>query len=277
MERLIIPLITPFRDDYTIDFECMYRHVSRLYKLGVRGFFTPSTTGEIDKISFDEITGIIDKVFGRLKGKYELYIGLKGEYPRVLGREARELEGSYDFTGYIVPAPSYLKYKPEELERFYIMFAGYTDKPIIVYNIPGLTGNLIRPESYIAMSTQMDNIVGTKITFNDSAYLVEVLNLLKENGIDFKVYVGSDPLILTNLLLGGYGVIPGLGNIYPSLYLDLIHSLSDGRLDKAVNLYKEIILKYSEISKEYPFQKAIKMRLTRYTECIKPFMRPPSV
>ena len=275
MERIIIPLITPFDDGYGIDYECMYRHVDRLYRLGIRGFFTPSTTGEIDKISFGEVTEIIDNVFGRLNGEYELYIGLRGEDPRELLNRFKVLDGSYEFDGYVIPPPSYSKYGQEELKNFYIYLAGGTDKPIIIYNIPSLTGNLIGPKTYIDILREVDNILATKVTYNDSKYLVELLKSLNVEGFDLKVYVGSDPLILTNLSLGGYGVIPGIGNIYPEYYLGLIDAYLRGDFRQVINIYNRIIEVYVSITRDGVFQKNIKAMLGDLLPCIKPIMRPP--
>lgn len=272
--RIIIPLITPFDKDYNIDADALTLHVERLYKAGIRYFFPSSSTGELDRLDIMEVSlmvNIINDTFDDV----HLYPGIFSQGVLDALSKIDYLEECCEVDGFIIPTPSYFKYDLNSLYSFYSDILSSTDKQVMIYVIPSNTGVLPDPKLYQRLSEKYKNLMGVKITYNDITYLERVLNLMGRFNERFKVYVGSDLLSLPNLMLGGYGVIPGLGNIIPRLYIDMISKYLEGRVEDAINLYRRLAMATHLFDLPYMFPAVVKYALEVLELGVKRYVRPP--
>ncbi|HIQ12997.1 MAG TPA: dihydrodipicolinate synthase family protein [Thermoprotei archaeon] len=269
--RVMIPLVTPFNRDYSLDIESFKLHVERLYNSGVRYFFPSSSTGEMDRLGIEEVAQLVN-VLRECLGDIHIYPGIFSHGVSEALSKIEYLDKSCDVDGYIIPTPSYFKYGLNSLYKFYSEILANTEKEVIIYVIPSNTGILPEPQLFRMLRERYSNLAGVKITYNDITYLRDVLDITYDG---FKVYVGSDLLSLPNLMLGGYGVIPGLGNIFPKLYIEMYRKFYGSRYGDAINLYR-LLAKITNIFKiPYMFPAVIKYTLEALDLGIKRFVRPP--
>jgi len=271
--RLIIPLITPFKRDYSIDREEFKSHLERLYREGVDAFFIASSTGEMDKLNIDEIGLLVEDV-NDLDGDLDIYVGIYSSGSREALEKIKWLDERCEVDGYIIPTPPYFKYNDVELAMFYREILENVENQVIIYVIPSLTGLLPSPQLFTDLLDRHENLTGVKITYDDASYLESITRLV-ETYPGFKVYVGSDVLTLPNLLIGGYGLIPGLGNVYPEPYISLISSYLEGDLVEAVKWFRRILRMERVFEAPYKFPAIVKAALEILGLGIDRRVRPP--
>jgi len=272
--RIIIPLITPFDEDFNVDIDAFTRHVERLYNAGIRYFFPSSSTGELDRLDVEEVALLVNILNDALQDVH-VYPGIFAQGVLDAVSKMDYLEECCDFDGFIIPTPSYFKYDSDSLYRFYSDILSSTEKEVIIYVIPSNTGILPDPRLYQRLFDRYRNLAGVKITYNDITYLEKVLNLMGRSNERFRVYVGSDLLSLPNLMLGGYGVIPGLGNVFPRLYIEMVSKYHGGDVDEAVKLYRRLAIATHLFDIPYMFPAVVKYALEVLELGVKRFVRPP--
>ncbi len=272
--RVMIPLVTPFDRDFNIDVNAFNQHVERLYKAGIRYFFPSSSTGELDRLDIEEVALLVNLINDSLDDVH-VYPGIFSQGVLDAISKIDYIEECCEVDGFIVPTPSYFKYDFESLYMFYSDILSSTDKQILIYVIPSNTGVLPDPRLYQRLSESYENLVGVKITYNDITYLERVLSLMGRSNPEFRVYVGSDLLSLPNLILGGYGVIPGLGNVIPRLYIEMVSSYVEGRLEEAVKLYRRLAIASHVFDIPYMFPAIVKYALEVLELGVRRYVRPP--
>ena len=269
---VIVPMITPFTYDYKLDFEGLDWLVEFLEDNGVHGLFPASTTGEFVHLSREERGQLVGRVIEAHKRSLVL--------PGVTANstlEAIELARSYidmGADGVIAAPPYYFKPRREGLLRHFSMLAEKTDAPIIVYNIPSLTGNPIQVDLLEELAREYSNIVGVKITHPDLTYLRRVIKALKTLNPRFSILTGIADLMLPNLMAGGDGGIVALANIAPELLVDLYNTYTRGDCSGAVSVWRRIL----ELSTLYDIAETpvvVKEALSMIHPQIKPVTRPP--
>ena len=270
--RLIVPVVTPFREDYSVDIECLMSHVKSLIDRGVEAVYASSTVGELDRLDYDEILSIASRLVDMLDGGRRIYIGLKSEDPRYVVEYGDRLV-DIGVSGLLILPPTYFKYGYEGLHRYYSYILSRLDIDIMIYSIPRLTSVDIPPDLFRDLASEYPNLVGAKLTTDDLGYIWRVLDTVSES--DFRVYVGSDLLSLPAMVVGCYGLIPGLANIDPTPYIGLINSYLGGRMDEAIKMYRRII----SMSRVYMLPAhppaILKYILSVMGSCVGRYVRPP--
>ncbi len=273
-DRIIIPLVTPFKKDFSIDYESMERHVSRLIENGLKYLFPVSSTGEIDKISKDEVIEISRFLSNKFKNTFFM-VGILSMGTKEAVDLINSVENNSDVYGFVVPPPPYFKPDSEELINYYSTILESTDKQIIIYVIPSTTGILIDPNVFRHLLSKYDNLYGVKITFNDITYLHKVFIETRNYANRFRIYVGSDLLSLPNLVMGGYGVIPGLGNIFPKLYIGMLKNYLAGDYGEAIKVYRDLLEIATVFEIPYNFPAVVKFCLELLRLNVSRIVRPP--
>lgn len=121
-------------------------------------------------------------------------------------RLARELE-AVGAIALSVITPYFLTFSQRELIDHYRQLADSTSLPIVLYNIPARTGNMLQPQS-VAELAQVPNIAGIK---DSSGVYDNILQYIERAGDDVAVLAGTDSLILSTLMAGGKGAIASTG------------------------------------------------------------------
>ncbi|WP_434311137.1 4-hydroxy-tetrahydrodipicolinate synthase [Hominifimenecus sp. rT4P-3] len=230
IKGIIVPIITPFYEDESLNLEELRRQSDRMIREGVDGIFCFGTNGEGFILNGDEKRQVLQTVLEQVGGRVPVYAGTGCISTRETVKQslmAKELGA--DVLSLITP--SFAKASQEELYQHYKSVAEKVDMPILLYNIPARTGNALEPET-VSRLAEIPNIVGVKDSSGNWENLKAYLAITKKRP-DFCVLSGNDSLILDTLMEGGAGAIAGCANVYPRTMSSIYDFFVEGQGEKA--------------------------------------------
>lgn len=227
---IIPPIITPMKEDETIDEEELKNQVDRMLKAGVHGLFPFGTNGESYILTEKEKEQVLSVVVRENRGRVPVYAGSGciGTRDTIRMSQMAEWLGADVLS---VITPWFAKASDEELYAHYCAVARAVKIPVILYNIPARTGNSLSP-ALVERLSQVENIVGVKDSSGNFDNMLQYLERTRKRE-DFIVLSGNDSLILWNLLAGGAGGIAGCANVYPETMTAIYERFMAGDLKGA--------------------------------------------
>ncbi len=224
----IVALVTPFKEDKSVDWEALDRLVNFHLENGTDGILVLGTTGEsstmTDREDFEVAKFVIDHVAGRIP-----VIGGSGSNSTAesLNKSLGLVERGID--GLLLITPYYNKSNEEGIYRHFTSVMDQVSVPCILYNIPGRTGCSIS-ERNLARLREHPNAWAIKEASGNISYAAMVAQYL---GSDFKMFSGNDDIIVPLMSLGGSGVISVWANIAPQTVHDLCANMAAGNIEAA--------------------------------------------
>jgi 4-hydroxy-tetrahydrodipicolinate synthase len=203
-------LVTPFRQNLSLDEEALRRLVRRQVDAGINFLVPCGTTGESPTLSRAEQKRVVEITIEETRGKVPVVAGAGGNDTAHVIELARELK-DIGANGILSVAPYYNKPTQEGMYQHYKAIASAVSLPIIVYNIPGRTGVNIEP-ALLKRLSEIDNIVGVKEASGNISQMAAVMDALPER---FLVLSGDDGITLPLMSIGGRGVISVVSNEIP--------------------------------------------------------------
>lgn len=146
--------------------------------------------------------------------------------------------GEAGATAALVSPPSYFPMTDDEVRRFYERLASETPLPILLYNIPQFTTVVLAPSVVGALAAH-PAIVGIKDSSRAMEYLLAVIDATA-SAANFRVFTGSDTLLVASLVSGADGTIAASMNISPALGVRICRSVAEGDLDQARSLQRRL-------------------------------------
>ena len=222
MQRFIgtgVALVTPFKDDLTLDIEALINLVNFNIENGIDYLVINGTTAESATISDEEKDQIIDVVIKTNNNRLPLVLGVGGNNTLQVVKELQTRDFS-GIDGILSVAPYYSKPTQEGFYQHYKALASATDLPIILYNVPGRTAKNMEPVTTLRLANDFANIVAVKEAGNNQQ---QYNTLLKEKPSDFLIISGDDDLALGVALAGGSGVISVIGQAFPKEFSTMIN------------------------------------------------------
>jgi 4-hydroxy-tetrahydrodipicolinate synthase len=220
-----VALITPFKEDLSVDFNALVRLVNFNIENGTNYLVINGTTAESATISKEEKLQIIALIVKTTAGRVPLVLGIGGNNTLAIVKEMQTADLS-NIDGILSVVPYYSKPTQEGFYQHFKALSAATEKPIILYNVPGRTAKNMDAVTTIRLANDFPNIVGIKEAGNN---MQQYLELLKNKPIDFLVISGDDDLALGITLAGGAGVISVIGQAYPKEFSTLINCGLEGR------------------------------------------------
>ena len=232
-------LVTPFRDDGTLDEAGLRRLVKRQIAGGVAGLVPCGTTGEAVTLDVDE---------------HERVVAVVAEEARAASRRVRVIAGcgsndtrkSQDLAercrragadALLVVTPYYNKPTPKGLVAHFTAVAEAGRLPVVLYNVPGRTGVNMQPETVLELAKN-PRIVAVK---EASGSLDQACEILRARPDGFAVLSGEDSLAVPIIACGGDGVIAVISNEAPGLYVEAIASALAGNRLRASELQAKLL------------------------------------
>jgi 4-hydroxy-tetrahydrodipicolinate synthase len=235
LKGVIVPLITPFHDDLTVDWAGLRRLVDYYVdEMGCDGLVPCGTTGESPTLSHEEHAQVVRTVAEHTAGRVPVIAGAGSNSTR----EAIELtknakEAGVDAT--LQVCPYYNKPSQEGLFAHFSAIGEAVDLPMILYNIPGRTGRNIDPDTIIRLWQHVPQVVGLKDASGD---LVQAMTVLRGTDREtFHVYSGEDIMTFALLCHGGAGAIAAVAHVVGREVREMCHAVWAGDLDKARRLH----------------------------------------
>lgn len=205
----ITALVTPFSKG-DIAYDDLAKLVAFQIKGGVDGLVPVGTTGESPTLSHEEHMEVIRAVIAAARGRVPVIAGT-GSNSTHEAAELTRLAHAAGADAMLVVAPYYNKPSQEGLFRHYCTVAEATDRPIILYSIPGRCGIEIGVPVVERLVSRYRHVRWIK----EAGGSVDRVDQLKQAlGADITVLSGDDSLTLPFLAVGGEGVISVASNLF---------------------------------------------------------------
>ena len=232
--RLLTAMVTPFKDDLSIDWAGVEMLAAHLQSTGHDGIAVNGTTGEAPTTSDDEKIEIIKVVRNATGGKLKIIAGA-GNNETSHSVEQAKLAAAAGADGLLVVTPYYNKPPQAGIEAHFRAMADATDVPVMLYDIPGRTGVPIEPDT-ICRLAEHKNIVALKDAKGDVASTSWVI---KRSGIP--VYSGDDILNLPLLSVGAVGFVSVCGHTVGSRLREMLDAWFSGKSERALEIHQELL------------------------------------
>jgi 4-hydroxy-tetrahydrodipicolinate synthase len=229
-------LVTPFRQDFSLDESALRRLVRRQVEAGIDFLVPCGTTGENPTLTRAEHLRVVQITLEETNGGVPVLAGAGGYNTAEVIELAKAL-GSIGVDGILSVTPYYNKPTQEGLYQHYRAIAAEISIPIVVYSVQGRTGVNMEPGT-LARLAQIENIVGVKEASGNVSQIASVICQVPER---FAVLSGDDAIALPVIALGGRGVISVVSNEIPAEMTNLIHACIHGDFVRARELQKKYL------------------------------------
>jgi len=232
-----IAVVTPFYTEGTIDWESFGKLIEFWIKGKVEYLVVLGTTGESATIHGAEKQEVFSFVAEKVAGRLPLVAGIGGNDTA----EVVDAFESFNLTGYdaiLSVSPYYNKPNQEGIFQHYKALDAATPLPIIMYNVPGRTGQSVTAETQVRIANECKNIFATK----EASGNFDLINqIIKKKPADFMVISGDDPITLPMIAAGAEGLISVVANAYPHDYSDMVRLCLQGKFKEATVLHSKYI------------------------------------
>jgi len=228
-----VALITPFKEDESVDFTALGRLVDYQIKNGIDYLVVLGTTAETATLTEEEKKQVTTFILNRVKGRVPIVLGVGGNCTRAVVEELQ----TKDFTGVdaiLSVTPYYNKPSQEGIYQHYKAIAQATELPIILYNVPGRTGVNMTTETTLRLAKDFDNIVAVKEASGNISQMDEII---KNKPKDFMVISGDDGITFPLITLGAVGVISVIGNAFPKEFSRMVRLALKGDFKNALEIH----------------------------------------
>jgi len=228
-----VALVTPFKEDESIDFEALARIVEHQIKNGTDYLVVCGTTAETPTLSESEKDEIARYVLQVNAGRIPVVLGVGGNNTRAVVEKLQ----TKDFSGFdaiLSVTPYYNKPSQEGLYQHYAAIAKASPLPIILYNVPGRTGVNMLPATTLRLANEFSNICAIK---EASGIFTQIDDIIKNKPADFLVISGDDGITFPLITLGAVGVISVIGNAFPREFSRMVRLALEGDYANALKIH----------------------------------------
>ncbi|HEX2969212.1 MAG TPA: 4-hydroxy-tetrahydrodipicolinate synthase [Bacteroidales bacterium] len=219
-----VAIVTPFKNDLSIDFAALGRVVNHVIEGGVNYIVALGTTGESATLTKDEKYAVISQVIETVNKRVPVVVGIGGNNTQEIINFVRESDLT-GVDGVLSVAPYYNKPGQRGLFQHFKAFANSCPLPVILYNVPGRTGCNVTAETCLELANECDNIVAVKEASGD---LTQIMKIIRNKPDNFSVISGDDAMTVPVIAAGGSGVISVLANAYPSQTSEIVNNALKG-------------------------------------------------
>ena len=224
-----VALVTPFRKEGEVDFNALQKLVEFQIENGVNYLVVQGTTGESVTLTDEEKVSVLEYIIDITKNRVPIVLGVGGNNTSNVVQQIKKFN-SFRIDAYLSVSPYYNKPSQAGIIAHYGQIAQASDKPIILYNVPGRTGSNMTAETTLTLANTYANIVAVK---EASGNLEQIMEVIKGKPSDFLVISGDDALTLPHIACGGDGVISVVANAFPKRFSSMVDYALKGRFRKS--------------------------------------------
>lgn len=231
-----VALVTPFKKDFSVDFDALEKIVNYVIEGGVEYLVVLGTTGEPATLTSEEKQLVIDAIVRVNNKRLPLVLGVGGNNTMQLVEELKTRDFSA-FSAILSVSPYYNKPTQEGIYQHFSALAKASPVPIILYNVPGRTASNMLPSTVLRLANEFSNIIGIKEAAGD---IVQAMKIIQHKPKDFLVISGDDMITLPMVLAGGSGVISVIGEGFPKEFSQMVRFGLERKVDEAYALHYKI-------------------------------------
>ena len=224
LKGLGVALITPFKEDESVDFEALSKLIDFQIQNGADFLVVLGTTAETPTLTEEEKAEITRVAVAQVRGRVPVVLGVSSNCTRTLIEHLHHT----DFRGIdavMSVVPYYNKPSQEGIYQHFKAVVESVSLPVIIYNVPGRTGTNMTAETTLRIAHDFEQVIAIK---EASGNLTQVNTIIKHKPSDFQVISGDDALTLPLIALGAAGVISVIGNAIPAAFSRMVHMALKG-------------------------------------------------
>ena len=232
--RVLTAMVTPFKDDGSVDLDGVARVAAHLVDNGNDGLVVSGTTGEAPTTSVAEDGEILRAVVDAVGERATIIAGVgtnHTEHSIELNQQAQKAGAD----GVLLVSPYYNKPTQAGIAAHFEAVAAASDLPIMLYDIPGRTAVTIAPETFARVASN-EKFVAVKDAVGD---LFRGAKIMSETGLSY--YSGDDVLNLGWLTHGGCGIVSVVGHVAGDRYAAMVDAVDRGDLAAALATYRDLV------------------------------------
>ncbi len=228
-----VALITPFKEDESVDYEALGRLVDYLLQNGADYLVVLGTTAETPTLTEEEKKKIIELVVTKVRHRIPIVLGVGGNCTKSVVDKLKN-DNFEGIDAVLSVVPYYNKPSQEGIYQHYKAIAQATDLPVILYNVPGRTGVNMTAETTLRLAREFKNIIAVK---EASGNITQMDDIIKNKPKDFNVISGDDGITFPLITLGAIGVISVIGNAFPREFSRMVRLALAGDYESARTIH----------------------------------------
>ena len=225
-------MFTPFKDG-KVDVEALAQTTERQVAAGMDFLVPLGTTGETPTLS-DKEKLLVYRTVRKNAGGLPVVVGVGSNS---LSGTLANMELLQEADAYLVVVPFYNKPPQRGIYAYFKTVAAATDKPVILYNVPGRTGANCEAETTLALARDVPNIVAVK---EASGKLEQIRTILAKRPEGFSVLSGNDDDTLALMKDGADGVVSVASNVCPKEMAEFLQASARGDWERAEELERRL-------------------------------------
>ncbi|MFE4107040.1 4-hydroxy-tetrahydrodipicolinate synthase [Almyronema epifaneia] len=235
--QVLTAMITPFTSEGGVNYALAEKLAAHLADNGTDTLVICGTTGESPTLSWDEEYNLFQVVQQAVSGKAKIIAGT-GSNSTQEAISATQKANKLGLDGSLQVVPYYNKPPQEGLyQHFKEVAQAVPDLPLMLYNIPGRTGQTLLPET-VARLADVPNINAIK---EASGSLEQVSQIRRLTPPDFAIYSGDDALTLPMLSVGGTGVVSVASHLVGKQMQQMIAAFKQGQVEQATKIHLQLL------------------------------------
>lgn len=215
-----VALVTPFKQDTTIDYNALGKLIEHVIDGGVNFLVALGTTAETPTLTPEEKKEVLASILAYNAGRVPVVCGIGGNDTAAVVEALKTCDLS-DIAGILSVVPYYNKPTQEGIYQHFKTIASNTEKPIILYNVPGRTGSSMSAATTLKLASEFSHIVAVK---EASGNMSQCMDLVQGKPAHFTVLSGDDDLVVPQIAIGMEGVISVAANCFTHDFTTMVNA-----------------------------------------------------
>ncbi len=257
--RVLTAMITPFKEDGSVNYDIAAKLAAYLANNGTDTLVVCGTTGESPTLTWEEEYQLFIVVLEAVKGKASVVAGC-GSNSTKEAIAATEKAAKIGIHGTLQVVPYYNKPPQAGLyQHFQAIAQACPDLPLLLYNVPGRTGQNLQPET-VARLAEVKNIVGIKESTGNIDQVSEIRRLTPK---EFWIYSGDDYMTLPLLAIGANGVVSVASHLVGLQLQQMIQAFDSGQVQVATQIHLQLFPLFKALfatTSPIPIKNALKLQ-----------------
>ena len=231
-----IALITPFKEDFSVDTTALERIVNHVIDGGADFLVALGTTSEAPTLSSEEKALVTKTILNANAHRLPVLLGIGGNSTDsvITQIKAQDFAG---IDGILSVVPYYNKPNQRGMKAHFQAIADASPVPVILYNVPGRVGVNLQAATCVELANH-PNIIAVK---EASGNLTQIMEILRDKPANFDVLSGDDGITQPLMALGAQGVISVAANAYIKPFSHMMHAMKNGQIEEALRLHYSML------------------------------------
>ncbi|HAT3905439.1 TPA: dihydrodipicolinate synthase family protein [Citrobacter koseri] len=231
------PSITPMDNDGKVDLNGLSQHLKRLTEANIDVILLMGSIGEFASFTLEERLMLIREA--RVMSSLKMVANVSSTCTSdilLMAQEAYRV--GYDAV--MILPPYYYGQTSKQLLSYFRQLGNALSGKWFAYNFPARTGCDLTPDLVATLAAEFPNFAGIKDTVDCQSHTRSMIQTTRAVRDDFAVLSGYDEYYIPNLLAGGAGIISGLNNVMPELFVSAREAFKQGDLQTLRDIQEKI-------------------------------------